>query len=426
MNNKIFSKKSFFGAALGTMFEYYDYALFLIFLPILAPLFFPADTAYQSLVKGYFILFMPMLARPLGGMVFGYIGDTLGRRKALLGSLYGIAFATFFMGIAPSYAMIGASATVIVVIVKTIQLFCFGGEYNGAGIYVVEHAQDKKEGLVGSLLTAATLFGSLFASLVGIVLTAEFMPSWSWRIAFILGGIIGIIGIFYRKNLLESPQFTKADSRSQGLIKLLTTFPREIVAAIFVGGFSTVPFTTVLVFINPVLMTKGYFTHQQLMIYQTFYIFVAIIALIIGGFVADKKSPRKVMQFGALALILCSYPLLLCVDSGKLLWMIPALATLIIINEILLGPSNAYLKNLFSMQYRYRGTSLGFCLGMSLFGGLTPIVENYFYQMTGQFSSCSLWLILIGVGTYVSLHFVKKPAVASEKSGELATAVVNS
>lgn len=399
------SNKSFFGAAIGTMIEYYDYVLFSIFLPIFSPLFFPAASTYESLVKGYFILLITLFARPLGGIFFGYLGDFLGRRKALLTSMYGIALGTFLIGIIPSYATIGIWATSLIIFGKAIQIFCFGGEYNGAGIYVVEHAQNKREALYGSLLTAMTSVGSLIASLTGVILTLPFMPEWSWRIAFMLGGLIGVFGIIYRKNLLESPHFVKADVQAHSINNMVKRFPRELLAGVFIGGFATVPFVTVLTFINPVLMTKGYFTSHQLMLMQTLFSFVALLSLIFVGAIADKKTPKKVMLLSCVCLAIFSYPLLLLVDSGKLFLLIPSLAMIIVINEFLLGPSNAFLKNLFPMQYRYRGASLSFCLGMSLFGGITPIIENCLYKMTGQFSVCSLWLIFIGVGTYLSIQW---------------------
>jgi MHS family proline/betaine transporter-like MFS transporter len=144
------------------------------------------------------------------------------------------------------------------------------------------------------------------------------------------------------------------------------------------------------------------------MILQSFLIIIAIITLIISGKIADKKSPTKVMQFGALMLILFSYPLLWIVDQGLFPYIIGAQMLLIIFNEILLGPSNAFLKNLFPMSFRYRGVSLSFTLGLSLIGGLTPVIENYLYQATGRFSSIAVWPIVIGIGTYISIKFATR------------------
>lgn len=400
------SKKFFFSAAIGTLVEYYDYALFAIFLPILAPVFFPGASAYQSLVKGYFILLIAAVARPLGGLFFGYLGDMFGRRRALLASMYGIAIATFMIGITPSFQAIGIWAVVMIVLAKAVQIFCFGGEYNGAGVYVVEHAQNKKEALMGGLLSAATLGGALVASLVGVVVTLPCMPVWGWRMGFVLGGLLAFLGIYYRKNLSESPGFKPADYNSHGFIAMVKGYPKELGAGVFIGAFITTPFTTVLTFINPVLMAKGYYTGHQLMLLQTLMSIIAIITLICAGMMADRKSPLKVMSIGCLALLVFSYPLLVLIDNGQFLGILFASILLIIINEICLGPSNAYLKNLFPMQYRYRACSLSFGIGMSIAGGLTPVIENYLYHLTGRFAAISLWLMFIGAGTLLMLRLV--------------------
>ncbi len=412
------SKKSFFGASLGTMVEYYDYALFIIFLPMLSSLFFPGNTAYQSLVKGYIVLSIAMIARPLGGIFFGYIGDMFSRRKALLASMYGIAFATIIIGITPSTFSLGIWATIIITLAKSIQLFCFGGEYSGAGIYVVEHAQNKREAFAGSMLSAMTLFGSLVASVIGVLLTLPGMPDWSWRIAFMIGGVMGFLGIFYRKNMIDLPNFKPANTKEHSFLNLIKKFPKEILVGIFIGGSASAPITTVLTFIDPVLMTKGYFSSHYLMLLQTVLITFGIATLFVVGSCADKLTPNKVMKFGCWLVMMTAYPILLAIDYGNLFLIIPALISLVILNEIFLSPSNAYFKNLFPMQYRYRGSSLGFCLGVSLFAGLTPLVESYLYHLTGHFSSIALWLISISFGTYLSLHLVEK----KQASFSLATA----
>ena len=188
-------RKSFLGAACGSMLEYYDYALFSTFLPLIAPLFFPAQSAYASLQKGFSFLLIAMIFRPIGALFFGYVGDKVGRRGALLTSMYGIALATLAIGLTPSYAMIGPTAMVLILVAKTVQVFCFGGEFNGGGVYAIELMQQRREGLGSGIFTAITLSGSLIASLYGILLTAKDMPAWGWRSAFIIGGLIGLLAI---------------------------------------------------------------------------------------------------------------------------------------------------------------------------------------------------------------------------------------
>ncbi len=420
--HKTLSKKSFLGAAVGTFVEYYDYALFTIFMPIFSPLFFPAHTRYESLVRGYFVLLIAVLARPLGGLVFGYLGDVFGRRQALLTSMYGIAFATTLIGLVPSCATIGLWATGLIIFAKALQTFCFGGEFSGAGIYVVEHAQNHRETLIGSLLSATTLLGSLLSSLFGVLATYDFMPDWSWRVAFVLGGLIGVFGILYRKNMMESPNFERANPQKQGLKKLLKEQPQELLAGVFIGGFATVPATTVLLFINPVLMTQGYFTHHQLMLVQTFLIFIAIVTLLGVGFIADRAVPSRIMTWSAWAFFLLTYPLLRAVDSGHFYPLFISLALMLMLSECFLSPMHTYYKRCFQMQYRYRASALSFCVGLSFFGGLTPIIESYLYQRNHQFSSLALWPMLVSFGTAWSLAQVQK----KQKRAALETAVIES
>jgi len=404
-------QKSFIGAALGTLIEYYDYALFSTFLPIFAPLFFPANTAYESLHKGYLIILVTLFFRPLGGLFFGHFGDRFGRRKTLLYSIYGIAIATITLGIVPSYAIWGVWSAIIILTAKAVQIFCFGGEFNGAGIYVMEHSQNKNEVLISSLLTATTLFGYLLASLFGVILTLSFMPDYSWRIAFIFGGVLAFCGIFYRKNFKESPNF-KASSKDDGLIKLIRKFPKEILAGMFVGGFSTVPFTTCAAVLLPILSTKGFISQHEMMLMQTVVAIVAVVALIAVGVLCNGRSPPKIMRISCGLLLVFSYPALFCIDTYPLL-LLPALSILIFINELFLGPAHAFLKNLFPMQYRYRGTSFSFCLGMAIFGGVTPIIEDHLFQMTQHFSAISIWLILVGIGTYFSISKIRNVSVVT-------------
>lgn len=399
---------SFIGAAIGTMIEYYDYGLFLIFLPIISPVFFPSDSAYTSLLYAYLILLPGIIFRPLGGLAFGYLGDLLGRKKALLLSMYGIAISTFLIGVTPSYTAIGKWAIVMIVICKTVQTMCFAGEYNGAGIYVVEHAREKNEIAAGSLLSAIMLSGSLVASIIGFILTSASMPSWSWRIAFMLGGCFGLFGIFYRKNMQESPEFTLGTRQSRPLKELFRLYPKELIAGCFIGCLVTVPYTTVGSFITPVLMTNGYYTAHQCMLFQTCLAILAVAMLIVVGLYANRFTPGFIMRMGCGLLFIFSYPLLALVDTGNPIALVFALMTIVALNEIFLGPSNAYLKRLFPMEYRYRGSSFSFSLGMACLGGITPIIEHYLYGHTGKFSSLAIWIAFICLCTLISLYMVER------------------
>jgi MHS family proline/betaine transporter-like MFS transporter len=400
-------KPYFFIVSLGTLIEYYDYALMSVFLPIMAPFFFHTTSHYHALVDSYWVLCIALLARPLGGFFFGYFGDVLGRRVALMFSMVGIAVATLGVGFLPGYVLLGFWAPVLLTLLKSIQLFCFGGEYNGAGLYVVEHAANKKEGIEGSMLTALTLGGGLLATSIGVALTHHSMPANAWRWAYFFGAFIGFVAIVLRHSLKESPEFKPADTKKHSLSALFENYPKQLTAAFFVGGFATLSFTTVLTFLNPVLMTIGYFTAHQMMWLQTGLILFAMIVLIATGKLADRHSPLKVMRYGAWGLVILACPLMWLINT-KILWLIIICElALILCNEILLGPANAYLKKLFPPEYRYRGISIAFCSGMSLVGGLTPIIENQLYASFHSFAAAGIWIVLISLLTALSIQKVK-------------------
>lgn len=404
-----FLSRSFFSASIGTLIEYYDYALFSIFFPIMVPVFIPSDSAYHALMKGYWILALTAMARPFGGLFFGYIGDHFGRRPALLLSLYGISAATLVIGVMPSFEHIGLWGIILITLAKAVQVFCFAGEQNGGPVYALEHLKNHREGLAGSILSAMTWGGSLIAALIGVILTSDHMPAWSWRLAFILGGFMAFLGVMTRKNMEESPELNTHRIEEHRFRDLFIRFPRELLAGVWIGGFVTVPCTTVLIFINPVLMTQGFFSAQELMGVQSLLTVFAIITLLISGQMADQQSsPTQIMKTGALALCLLAYPLLWAVDQKSLSGILLASSLMIVINEWGFGPTHAYLKNLFPMKYRYRACSLSFSVGMSIFGALTPLCEGYLLELTGRFSSIALWLILVGLGMFLSMDWVSR------------------
>lgn len=390
-------KQSLIGASLGTMIEYYDYAIFALFITIIMPIVTGQKLSTSALTSGFVVMFISQLLRPVGGIFFGYFGDRIGRKHALIYAILGISISTLLIGLLPGYAHIGAMALVFLTLLKSVQIFCFGGEYNGAGIYVVEHAKPNKAFFWGSVLTSMTLLGALIASILGSVLTLPSMPSWSWRLAFIGGGLFGMLGIWYRRSMLESPQFLQAKTKALSFTQMLASSWRAILVAAAIGAFSTVPFSTVVIFMNPFLTAQGFLTAHQMMWLQMLVIAFAMLMLVVSGYFADKLGPKRVMLTGTLIIILCSFPALMGLTYHNLTWIIVGQLVLILGNEMVLGPSNAYLTRCFSIHSRYRGASLGYAGGMALAGGLTPLVENGLYHLAHGYNWLFIWPVVIGV-----------------------------
>ena len=202
--------RNFVAAFMGTALEFYDFALFGLLAPVFSTLFFPKEDPIAALIASYGIFAAGFLIRPLGGIVFGYIGDTFGRKRAMVISIIAMMLPTSLIGFLPTYEQIGLLAPIILTLCRLLQGLCAGGEFSGAAIFVIEHAQENKKYFSGSLVTASSVIGMLAASTMASLCALEGVPTWGWRIPFLLCIPIGLLGFYIRKNTQETAAFSNA------------------------------------------------------------------------------------------------------------------------------------------------------------------------------------------------------------------------
>src|SRR5436189_1033551 len=190
--------KAIFAAMVGNALEYYDVMLYGFFAAMLAPLFFPTDNQITSTISSLGTFAAGFVMRPLGGIIFGHLGDKFGRRQALVLAIFLVTIPTFTIGILPTYADIGIAAPLILLLCRLLQGLCVGGEYSGASIFVIEYSKRGREAFAGSILCAAGVSAGVLGTLVGFLSTLPFMPAWRWRIPFLIGSLFGLIGHYFR------------------------------------------------------------------------------------------------------------------------------------------------------------------------------------------------------------------------------------
>lgn len=223
--------KNTVGGIFGNILEWYDFAIFGFIAPIIGTLFFPEDDAMAGLIKTYGIFAAGYLMRPLGGVVFGFIGDKYGRKKALQLSIFMMAIPTVLLGCLPTHEQLGITATLLLILLRLLQGISVGGEWVGSVSFLVEIAPPGKKGLQGSWTLfgaiGGILLGSLVVTLMNNTLGNDAMLAWGWRIPFLAGILILIIGSWLRKGLVESPDFLKErkkDSPAQSLLKKILIY----------------------------------------------------------------------------------------------------------------------------------------------------------------------------------------------------------
>jgi MHS family proline/betaine transporter-like MFS transporter len=203
----IMSLKVFWAVVIGTVLEYFDFLLFAHFSLIIAPLFFPDIDPIVAAIQALGLFAAGFVMRPLGAIIFGWIGDSRGRKHALSSSVLWAALPTLIICFLPSYNSIGIMAPIILILCRMAQGFSLGGEYINAGILLMEHAPLEKRGFYSSILCASAAVGCILALACTFFILNSSMPSWAWRVPFFLGSVAGLMTYKMRKILIESPEF---------------------------------------------------------------------------------------------------------------------------------------------------------------------------------------------------------------------------
>jgi MHS family proline/betaine transporter-like MFS transporter len=257
-------KKIVISGMVGNMLEWYDYALYAQFVPIIAKHFFPESELAEIMAMAVFAA--GFFVRPLGAIVFGSIGDKMGRRLALVIGILTMAIPTAAIGLLPSYASIGITATILLAIIRLIQGFSLGGEFSGCIAYIVEHSPPEKRGLAGSAafvsMCLGMLLGTLTAGFMSWVMTPEALFNWGWRIPFVAGLFIGLVGLYIRMNLSESPLYKAARANKElsnaPLSELVKYNWPQLLMAVAIYITVTAPFYTSTVYIETFMNKLGY------------------------------------------------------------------------------------------------------------------------------------------------------------------------
>lgn len=380
--------KKNFAIIIGNALEYYDFMLYGFFAVILAPLFFPSDIPGVSLIASMASYGVGFFARPLGGIFFGHLGDRRGRKDTLSLSIFLVTFPTLGIALLPTYEQIGISAPLLLVFCRLLQGFCLGGESSGAMTYMIESAPPHKKDSASAWLVLSCYVGTLVGTLSGAFFTLSFMPSWGWRLTFVMGSFIALIGYYIRKHLKESPEFI--ESQKQGKIlavpikELFKHEKKNLFYAASIASAVVIPFMIIFIYLNGLFIKNLHLEPSLALALNAGLMSVWIVFLPLFGLLAQHYGRRLVMSIGALGMMFLSYPLFLFIGAE------PTVESIIVAQLILsicaiayAAPTSALLVELFPVNERYSGIAFGYSLGHAIFGGVTPIILATFIQLLG-------------------------------------------
>nr|MBP9726322.1 MFS transporter [Gammaproteobacteria bacterium] len=254
---------------LGNALEWYDFILYANFATIIARLFFPNENPTVALLLTFGIFASSFLVRPLGAVLFGYIGDHLGRRIALITSISLMSVPTLLIGFLPTYASTGIAAPIFLLILRLLQGIAISGELNSAATFLVEHAKKNRRGLAGSLVMGTVFFGALIgaalSTLLTVILTPEALASWGWRLLFVLGGLAGVTGLIVRLRMQESARFLsqKETAKRLPLSYVFVNYPKQMCIAIALTSIMAVGNHTIFAYVMTFLVKFTHLTTEQ-------------------------------------------------------------------------------------------------------------------------------------------------------------------
>ncbi|TSD99300.1 MFS transporter [Skermania sp. ID1734] len=379
-------------SAIGNAVEWFDYGVYAYLTVHIAASLFPegANGVFYTLV-GFAISF---LIRPIGGLFWGPLGDRIGRKRVLAMTIVLMAGSTLAVGLIPSYATVGIWAPVILYALRIVQGFSAGGEYGGAATFMAEYAPDRKRGFYGSFLEVGTLtgftLGNLIALLLVNVLDDASMQSWGWRVPFVVAAPLGLIGLYLRTRMQDTPVFTELEERQhteervRGVFRdLLTRYLRPVLTLFGLVIALNVVNYTLLSYMPTYLQTAIGMTESHALLVPLLGQIVMLCTLPLFGRLSDRVGRRPMWLFSCTALVVAVVPMYLLIGTN-LAGAIVGFTVLGLLYAPQLATISATFPAMFPTIVRFAGVAIGYNVATSLFGGTASAINDALIDATGS------------------------------------------
>ncbi|OBI74324.1 MFS transporter [Mycobacterium sp. E740] len=406
------------GASIGNAVEWFDFAIYGFLATFIAAKFFPAGNETAALLNTFAIFAAAFFMRPLGGFVFGPLGDKLGRQRVLALVILLMSSATVLIGLLPTYASIGVAAPLLLLFLRCLQGFSAGGEYGGGAVYLAEFADEHRRGQTITFMVWSGVLGFLVGSasvtLLQALLPAAAMESYGWRIPFLLAGPLGLVGLYIRLRLDDTPQFAEL-SRSERVAKsplreAVTTSWRPILQVIGVFIVFNVGYYVVFTFLPTYFIKTLGFTKTDAFLSMTMASSVALVLILPLAALSDRIGRRPMLIAGSLAFLVFGYPLFALLNSGSLTAAVAAHCGLAVIESIYVSTAVSAGVELFATVVRYSGFSIGYNICVAGFGGTTPYVVTWLTAETGDHLAPAYYLTAAAVVSLAAVLTLRESA----------------
>lgn len=413
-------------SAIGNATEWFDYGVYGYSVTYITHNFFPGEAGTLLTLSTFAFSF---IIRPLGGLFWGPIGDRLGRKRVLALTIILMSGATALIGILPTAGQVGMLAPVLLVLLRAIQGFSTGGEYGGAATFMAEYAPDRKRGFLGSFLEFGTLAGFALGSLLGLLgetfVGTSGMNDWGWRVLFLCALPLGIIGLYLRTRLAETPIFEELEMMGQaekkatsGLKHLLANYwPSMLTLTGLVIALNIVDYT-LLTYMPTYLVGEAHLPNQTVLTIMFVAQFVMMLVIPFAGAISDRVG-RKAMWYASLiGLFVLSTPMFMLMAHG-FWWALIGFAVLGLLFIPQLATISATFPAMFPAHVRYAGFAITYNISTSIFGGTAPLVNQAGIDTTHNPLFPAFYMMVGCVVGLVAVKFMRETVGASLRGTEL-------
>lgn len=393
-------------SSLGGILEFYDFIIYALLAGYIAQVFFPVKSHITSLMITFATFSVGYLIRPIGGIILGHYGDKFGRKKIFTLSVFIMATSTFLIGLVPSYQQIGIIAPLILVALRLMQGFSVGGEIPGAITYISESIPERKGYACGLLffgLIDGIVLGSIVSAILSSVLSNMQILHWGWRIPFLIGGVLGVIGYFLRKSFQESALFQSIENKTvkYPFVDLIKSHPLILLCGIMLVALGAC-ITSLFFLFAPAYLSKllHYSTHFVLWV-NALSLLIASLITILFGFFSDKFNKKSTFIIISIVTIFCAYPIFKMFIGKQISLVIPMLIAALLEGAIW-GVIPALLAEMFPTRIRYSGVATAYNLGFAIFAGLTPVIAMALISWTTKLQSPALYLVIVAIAALIA------------------------
>ena len=407
------AKKAVTAGAIGNFVEWYDYSVYGFFATVIASQFFPGEDPVASLLATFAVFAVAFFMRPVGAFVFGHYGDTIGRRNTLAAAIILMGIAALMIGVLPSYGQIGVLAPILLVVARLLQGFSAGGEWSGSAAFMVEYAPENKRGLYGSWqqfsIVAGLLVGSGMGALLGAVLSEDALNAWGWRIPFILGMVVALVGLYLRLRIEDTPAFRRIEEKEEiteaPVKQSFTAHGGESVTAIGFTVAWTVAYYILLTYMPTYVSRTLGLPLTQALLSNAIGLVVLMVLIPFTGAISDRIGRKPLLIAFSVLIALLTYPLFLLASTQAFVFIVLAQVLFGIIISLFSGPGPAALVEMFPTNVRYSALGVSYNLAVAAFGGTAPFIATYLISRTGSNLAPGIYLIVAAV---ITLFFVSR------------------